>query len=46
MRAAWRMPRCSARARSDAGPDSDIDIMIEIDPKARVRVFDYVGLKG
>ena len=43
--AAWRMPRCSARARDDARPDSDTDIMIEIDPAARVTLFDYVGLK-
>jgi predicted nucleotidyltransferase len=39
------MPRCSARARGDARPDSDTDIMIEIDPKARIGVYEYVGLK-
>jgi uncharacterized protein len=32
-------------ARGDNRPDSDIDIMIEIDPEAPVGVFDYVGLK-
>jgi predicted nucleotidyltransferase len=32
-------------ARGDHGPDSDIDIMIEIDPNARITVFDYVDLK-
>ena len=34
-----------SRARGDARPDSDTDIMIEIDPAARVTLFDYVGLK-
>jgi predicted nucleotidyltransferase len=32
-------------ARGTAGPDSDIDIMIEIDPDADVTLFEYVGLK-
>jgi predicted nucleotidyltransferase len=32
-------------ARGDAGPDSDIDIMIDLDPDARLGVFEYVGLK-
>lgn len=32
-------------ARGDNRPDSDIDIMIEIDPEAHITVFDYVGLK-
>jgi predicted nucleotidyltransferase len=35
-----------SRARGDDRPDSDTDIMIEIDPAARVTLFDYVGLKG
>ena len=34
-----------SRARGEARPDSDIDIMIEFDPAARVTVFSYVGLK-
>jgi uncharacterized protein len=34
-----------SRARADARPDSDIDIMIEFDPAARVTVFNYAGLK-
>lgn len=34
-----------SRARGDTGPDSDTDIMIEIDPDAHVTLFDYVGLK-
>jgi hypothetical protein len=32
-------------ARGDNRPDSDIDIMIEIDPEAHITVFDYVDLK-
>jgi uncharacterized protein len=32
-------------AREDAGPNSDIDIMVEIDPDAHLTVFEYVGLK-
>ena len=34
-----------SRARGDARPDSDTDIMIEIDPAARMGVYEYVGLK-
>lgn len=34
-----------SRARGDARPDSDTDIMIEIDPSARIGVYEYVGLK-
>jgi len=34
-----------SRARDDARSDSDTDIMIELDPEARVTVFDYAGLK-
>jgi predicted nucleotidyltransferase len=32
-------------ARGDNRPDSDIDIMVEIDPDVRMTVFDYVDLK-
>jgi hypothetical protein len=32
-------------ARGDNRPDSDIDILVEFDPSARVTIFDYVGLK-
>jgi len=32
-------------ARGDNRPDSDIDILVEFDPTARVTVFDYVSLK-
>jgi uncharacterized protein len=34
-----------SRARGDNRPDSDIDIMIDIDPKADMSVYEYVGLK-
>ena len=32
-------------ARGENRPDSDMDIMIEIDPAAHITVFDYVDLK-
>jgi predicted nucleotidyltransferase len=31
-------------ARGDARPDSDIDIMVEIAPDARIGLFQYVGI--
>jgi predicted nucleotidyltransferase len=34
-----------SRARGDNRPDSDIDIMIEVDPQAHVGVWGYMGLK-
>lgn len=34
-----------SRARGDAGPDSDTDIMIELDPKARIGVYEYVAIR-
>jgi predicted nucleotidyltransferase len=34
-----------SRARGDNRPDSDTDIMIEVDPEAIISVYDYVGLK-
>ena len=33
-------------ARGDAGAGSDVDILIDLDPQARLGVFDYVGLKA
>ena len=33
-------------ARGDSRPDSDLDIMIEVDPDSPMTVFDYVELKG
>ena len=32
-------------ARGDARPDSDIDIMIEVEPAAELDAFEYAGLK-
>lgn len=32
-------------ARGDERPDSDIDIMVEIEPDAQITVFDYADLK-
>jgi predicted nucleotidyltransferase len=34
-----------SRARGDARPDSDTDILIEIDPDAPVGVWEYAGIK-
>jgi uncharacterized protein len=34
-----------SRARGDARPDSDTDILIELDPDAAISLFDYAGLK-
>jgi len=34
-----------SRARGDDRPDSDTDIMIDVDPDAHITVFDYAGLK-
>lgn len=31
-------------ARNDAKPESDIDILIELEPHAPVGVFEYVGI--
>ncbi len=35
-----------SRARGDAKPESDTDIMIEIDPAAPVGVWEYAGIKA
>jgi predicted nucleotidyltransferase len=32
-------------ARGDDQPESDLDIMIEVDPEAHMTVYEYVGLK-
>lgn len=34
-----------SRARGDNRPDSDTDIMIEIDPDTHLTIFGYAGLK-
>jgi predicted nucleotidyltransferase len=33
-----------SRARGDNRPDSDIDILIDLAPEARLGVFEYVGI--
>ena len=32
-------------ARGEARADSDLDIMIELEPDAKIGVFEYVGIK-
>lgn len=32
-------------ARGDAEPDSDVDILVDLDPNARVGLFKFVGLQ-
>lgn len=32
-------------ARGDNRPNSDIDILVEFDPDARLTIFDYVAIK-
>ena len=34
-----------SRARGDDRPDSDTDIMIDLDPNAPIGVWEYAGLK-
>lgn len=34
-----------SRARGDGGPNSDTDIMVEIDPDAPVGIYEYVRIK-
>ena len=34
-----------SRVRGEARPDSDIDILVDLDPAVGLSVFDYVGLK-
>ena len=31
-------------ARGEARPDSDIDVMLDLDPRSRVSMFDYVDI--
>lgn len=31
-------------ARGEAGPESDLDIMVEIDPLAEIDLYGYVGI--
>ena len=32
-------------ARGEQRPDSDVDIMIEVDPAARIGIYEYVAIK-
>lgn len=32
-------------ARGENRPDSDLDIMVDVDPESHMTVYDYVGLK-
>jgi predicted nucleotidyltransferase len=32
-------------ARGEARPDSDLDILIDLDPTANIDLFDYVGIR-
>ena len=34
-----------SRARGEARPDSDVDITIEVDPAARIGVYEYVAIR-
>lgn len=34
-----------SHARCDTAPESDVDIMVELDPAAAMTLWDYVGLK-
>ena len=33
-------------ARGDAGPGSDIDLVVDLDPAAKISVFDYADIVG
>lgn len=32
-------------ARGEARPDSDLDILIDLDPDAKIGIFEYAGIK-
>ena len=32
-------------ARGEAGPESDVDLLVELDPARRISLFDFVGIK-
>jgi len=32
-------------ARGEERPDSDIDILVDLDPEAQLTIYDYVGIK-
>jgi uncharacterized protein len=39
------MPRCSAPSRNEQRPDSDIDILVDLDPAVVTTMFDYASVK-
>jgi predicted nucleotidyltransferase len=39
-----RMTLFGSRARGDPRPDSDVDLIIEVDPKAKFSLLDLVGV--
>lgn len=44
-RGVMRIALFGSRARGDERADSDIDLLIEIDPDADIGVYEYVALK-
>lgn len=44
LRGVTRAALFGSRARDDARPDSDIDVMIDIDPAAHATIYDLVGI--
>jgi predicted nucleotidyltransferase len=32
-------------ARGEAGPESDLDILIDLDPQAKLGIFQYAGIR-
>jgi hypothetical protein len=33
-------------ARGEAGPQSDVDVMVDLDPDRRLSLFDFAGIQG
>ena len=40
-----RMALIGSRARGDNRPDSDVDLMIEVDPNRKFSILDLIGVK-
>jgi hypothetical protein len=41
---AWRDCSCSARARGDARPDSDLDVLVELRPDRQVTLNSFLEI--